>query len=146
VIPDELMESVTRIESRTNFRYSKPDLAKIFKAIQEQKDAFQSLAVPTKEGVEFLSIDGILRLEADGNYTFIYLKDGTRIYTSKILKYFEDLLPSNQFYRPHNSHIIAVDSMRKFVKSGGGYIIMSDGAHVSLARSKRTEFSARFYG
>ena len=145
VIAEELVEAINRVESRNSFRYGKQDLAQIFKAIDNQKDDFSRLAVPTKEGVEFIQMEDILRLEADGNYTFIFLNSGVRIYTSKTLKFFEQLLPVSKFYRPHQSHIICISDMRKFVKTDGGYIVMSDGTQISVARSKRQEFSDRFY-
>lgn len=145
IIPEELIEAVGRIDARQRFRYGKQDLARIFKAINDREDEFSRLAVPTKAGVEFIQMDTVLRLEADGNYTYIFLNDGKKIYTSKTLKFFELLLPETKFYRPHQSHIINISGMQKYVKSDGGYIVMSDGAHVSLARSKRQEFSERFY-
>jgi len=145
VIAEELIEAVKRVESRNSFRYGKQDLAQIFKAIDDQRDEFTRLAVPTKEGVEFIQMNDILRLEADGNYTFIYLTNGNKLYTSKTLKIFENLLPSARFYRPHQSHIINAQCMRKYVKNDGGYILMSDGAQIAIARSKRKDFTDRFY-
>lgn len=145
VLPEELIEAVDRIEEKHRFRYDKQDLARIFKAINEQEKDFTRVAVPTKAGVEFIQMEEVLRLEADGNYTFIYLRNGKKVYTSKTLKYFDQLLPSSHFYRPHQSHIINISGMLKYVKSDGGYIVMSDGAHITLARSKRQEFSERFY-
>lgn len=145
VISEELIEAVKRVEIRNSYRYGKHDLAQIFKAIDEQKDEFTRLAVPTKEGVEFIQMNDILRLEADGNYTFIFLKNGKKIYTSKTLKVFENLLPSIRFYRPHQSHIINTLCMSKYVKNDGGYILMSDGAQIAISRSKRKEFTNRFY-
>ena len=145
VIAEELIEAVERVVSRNIFRYGKHDLARIFKAIDDQRDEFTRLAVPTKEGVEFVQMNDILRLEADGNYTFIYLRDGNKLYTSKTLKIFESLLPSVHFYRPHQSHIINTSCMRKYVKNDGGYILMSDGVQIAISRSKRKDFSDRFY-
>ena len=145
VIAEELVEAVHRVEKRNEFRYGKQDLAQIFKAIENERDDFTRLAVPTKEGVEFVQMDDILRLQADGNYTFIYLKNGVRLYTSKTLKFFEQLLPTSKFYRPHQSHMICIAGMQKYVKMDGGYIVMSDGAKISVSRSKRQDFSNRFY-
>lgn len=145
VIPEELKEAVSRVGQREHYRYDKQDLASIFETMLHRKENEQLLAVPTKSGVEFIRFDDVLRLEADRNYTFIHMIGGKKIYTSKTLKYFESLLPPAKFYRPHQSHIINISGMRKYVKSDGGYIVMSDGAHVSLARGKRQEFSERFH-
>ena len=145
IIAEELIESVGRAEQKNDFKYNKNDLQKIFQAIDQQDVDFKNLAVPTREGVEFIQLDNILRLEADGNYTYIFLKNNQKIYTSKTLKIFEKTLPTSKFYRPHQSHIVCIESMARFVKTDGGYIVMSDGTQVSLARSKRQEFSERFY-
>ena len=46
-----------------------------------------------------------IRVEAEGSYSCIYTEDSKHM-ASKTLKYFEELLPENKFYRSHNAHII----------------------------------------
>lgn len=145
VITDELIDAVKRVKEKHGFRYNKSDLMRIFKAIDQSEPQIKRLAVPTREGLEFVQMENILRLEADGNYTNIFLKTGKRLYTSKTLKFFDQILPKEQFYRPHQSHIIQISSMKKYVKTDGGYIIMTDGTNISISRNKRQEFTKRFY-
>ncbi|MDX1479370.1 MAG: LytTR family DNA-binding domain-containing protein [Saprospiraceae bacterium] len=142
---EDLQQAMELVGKKHRHRYRKPDLIRILREIEAGKDATTRLAVPTQEGVEFVQINHITRLQADGNYTYIYLKDGDRIYTSKTLKYFEQLLPGNKFYRSHQSHIINISAMKRYVKADGGYIEMHDGAIVAISRSKRQEFVRRFY-
>lgn len=63
----------------------------------------QKMALPTMNGLTFIFIKDILRLEAEGSYTTVHLSDGKRIVTTRPIKEFEDLLPENLFYRVHNS-------------------------------------------
>lgn len=53
----------------------------------------------------------------------------------------EKLLNSDFFYKPHRSHIINLYHIKRFVGSGGRYIIMDDGKEVPLSRRKKEEFS-----
>ena len=145
VIAEELIEAIKRVKEKKGLRYNKEDLIKIFTEIDRHQEIPTRLAVPTREGVEFIQLENILRLEADGNYTFIYLRNKKKLYTSKTLKTFDELLPKEKFYRPHQSHMIRIESMKKYIKTDGGYIVMEDGARISISRSKRQEFSDRFY-
>lgn len=79
----------------------------------------------------------IIHLEADGNYTSIYLKDGRKLLSSKNLRHFEGQIDENVFFRPHRSHII---NLKKVVQIGNGkasIISMSNGDDIPLAKGKR---------
>ena len=42
--------------------------------------------------------------------------------------------------RVHNSFLINLKEVKKYVKSDGGYIIMNNGDSVSISRSKKEDF------
>ncbi|MEI9957457.1 MAG: LytTR family transcriptional regulator DNA-binding domain-containing protein [Ferruginibacter sp.] len=46
----------------------------------------------------FYEINDIIHLEANSNYTSIYLTNKTKIIASKTLKEFEELLPEDVFF------------------------------------------------
>ncbi|MFT5763911.1 MAG: two-component system LytT family response regulator, partial [Saprospiraceae bacterium] len=54
----------------------------------------------SSEGLYFVDLIDIIRLQADGNYTTFFLNSGERIIVSKIIKFFEELLPDDIFFRP----------------------------------------------
>jgi two-component system LytT family response regulator len=49
------------------------------------------------------------------------------------------LLPYN-FYRIHNSHLINLNYIQKYIKAQGGQVIMQDGTIIDVARRKKDEF------
>ena len=59
---------------------------------------------------------------------------------SKHLKEYENLLKDHHFYRTHQSNLINLNEVERYVRSEGGYIIMKDGSAVNIAHSKKEEF------
>jgi len=98
------------------------------------------LAIPTAEGMEYLNTKEIIRLEADRNYCWFYLLDGKKHLVCRNLKEYQDLLSDNNFFRPHNSHLINLEKVKKYVRQEGGYIEMVDGSQIPISRTKRDLF------
>jgi two-component system, LytTR family, response regulator len=91
------------------------------------------------QGFSIHRIDEIIRLEADDNYTVVYLKDKTPITISKTLKHFEDCC-GNSFFRIHKSHLINLKYLKEFSNLDGGFAIMDDGSKLPVSRRKYSEF------
>lgn len=100
----------------------------------------KKLAVHTQEALHFFDMDEVIRLEANSNYTYLYFVNGIKMLASKTLREFEDLLPEKQFFRVHHSFIINLKYIKKFVKTEGGCIEMSDGTLVDISRRKKEQF------
>jgi two-component system LytT family response regulator len=100
------------------------------------------LVIPTSDGREYLNPKDIIRIEADRSYCWFYLNDKRKILVSRHLKEFQDLLNDRNYFRPHNSHLINLDFVKKYIRHDGGYIEMSDGAQVPIARNRREIFLA----
>ncbi|MBN8786647.1 MAG: response regulator transcription factor, partial [Terrimonas sp.] len=75
------------------------------------------LAIPSLESILFLEIHHIIHLEANSNYTNIYMADKTKIIASKTLKEFSELLPADIFFRTHHSHIINLNFIKDILKA-----------------------------
>lgn len=107
------------------------------------------LAIPTADGMEYLNPKEIIRIEADRSYSWFFLTGDKKILVSKNLKEFQDLLGDRNFFRAHNSHLINLKYVRKYVRKEGGYIEMLDGAQIPVSRSKKDLFlihMSRFKG
>ncbi|MCM4156302.1 LytTR family DNA-binding domain-containing protein [Gramella sp. AN32] len=102
--------------------------------------ATKKISIPTQEGYEFLTLQEVLRLEADGNYTHIFHKNGTKLTVAKTLKVFDEMLVGSNFFRIHHSHLINLIHIKKYYKGKGGYVVMEDGASVDVSTRKKEEF------
>jgi two-component system, LytTR family, response regulator len=99
-----------------------------------------SISLSTSDGVEFIQLSNILRLEANGPYTTFFMKDNAKIMVSKNLKEYEMLLTDHGFFRVHNSHMINLKEVRKMIKTDGGYAVMNDDSMIAISPKKKDEF------
>ncbi len=113
------------------------EMLKNIKASNEFNDI--RINIPFNKGIEFLKVKDIIYCKSDNNYTHIYLSDGTSRFISKTLKIIENKLPKPMFYRPHNSYVVNLDYVTKFYKSDGGYLEMSNGDKIRIARNKKDD-------
>jgi two-component system LytT family response regulator len=135
--PEELVVSVKKVASKKSLPFAEQfDI--LLKQIKHKGTGFEKIAVPTIEGFELIRADQIIRCEADDNYTHLYLKNKTKIVASRMLKEMEELLEGFQsFVRVHNSHLVNMNEVSKYIRGEGGYLLMSDGSTVSISKSRR---------
>lgn len=136
---DELKETIERLEYAPV-----PDVTiKKLETLEQNlltKPFLNKIAVPTQEGLLFFDINHILRLEAQSNYTLIYFDDQPKMMASRTLKEFEEILPADTFFRIHNSHIINLLFIKKYIRGDGGQVEMKNGDHILVSRRKKDEF------
>lgn len=105
-----------------------------------QSEKIKKIALPISEGLAFVETETIEYIEADGVYTRIFLKDKSQLFISKNIKIFEELLCKQEnFIRIHRSHIINSDYIVQYNR-GEGYLQMTTGAQLRIARDKKQSF------
>ena len=107
------------------------------------------LAIPTSDGMEYLNPKDIIRIEADRSYSWFFITGNRKILVSKNLKEFQDLLSDRHFFRPHNSYLINLKYVKKYIRKEGGYIEMQDGSEIPVSRNRKDLFlvhMSRFKG
>ena len=134
---DYLVAAVRRVEQNKLLPKERYDVLRKNNAANQ----IQRIGLPISNGLLFVDVDEIIYIEAESSYTFFYLMDGRKVLVSRKIKEFESLLfPTGKFFRPHRSYIINMEKIKQYVKSDGGYIVMSNGGNVSLSRELKDEF------
>lgn len=93
------------------------------------------------KGFNLIDFKDIVWLEANDNYTTLYLNTGKKIVASKTLKEFEAILPTTDFFRSHRSTLINVSYIKEYSNSEGGEVILSDGTHVQISKARVQDFA-----
>ncbi|MFZ1633418.1 MAG: LytTR family DNA-binding domain-containing protein [Chitinophagales bacterium] len=91
-------------------------------------------------GFSVIEMKDIIRLEAESNYTRVYVTEKRSYFVSKPLKVFEDSLKDNIFFRVHRSYIINLNHVKEFLREDGGVILMNDDARIQLPKARYNEF------
>ena len=140
--PSELIFAVQRynqnILSQSNKSSNKEQYQFLIDTLSKKEHTYHKLAIPNMEGFKLIHVDDIIYCEADDNYTHVHLKDKTKITASRILKEIQSLLEEYPiFLRIHHSYLINLNEINQYVRGEGGHVIMNDGVHLSVARSKK---------
>lgn len=127
---EDLVESVQRVKKKR----SEGRLSGINGMGLKPKIPISSL-----NGVELIEVDQIIRCESDGNYTTIVLHQ-RKITVSKTLKEIEkQLVGFPFFFRLHNSHLVNLNQVVKYIRGEGGSVILSNQEEIGVSRSKKME-------
>ncbi len=101
------------------------------------------IALPFSDGLQFVEIKDIVRFEASGSYTEVLLLNSDKIVVSKPIKVYDDMLGESDFFRVHNSHLVNLDHVVKYMRSDGGRVEMRDKATIAVSRRKKDELIKR---
>ena len=122
---EELNEAILRLKREI---ITSDSAEKINVLIQNTVDPDnKKLTIATEKETFYLSIKDIVHCKADGSYTHFFLADGKHIIASKTLKYFDELLEDLYFFRVHQSHLINLKYIVKYVNGNNAFIVMVNG-------------------
>ncbi len=108
--------------------------------LSDSRTQNDKITISTNEGVEFFEISQIIHIESSSNYSKIYFKEGKTLLVTKLLKDFEEMLVPYRFYRIHNSHLINLIHIKKYIRGDGGQVVMQNNEVIDVARRKKEEF------
>ncbi|MEO5643494.1 MAG: LytTR family DNA-binding domain-containing protein [Bacteroidia bacterium] len=140
---DELKAAIEKCAAKNKPSSTRSDEFEMLLSALKLKSKSAKIAVPTFDGLQMINANEIVKCIADESYTHITLTDGSKLVVSRILKEFEELLSDFNFLRVHNSSLINLTHVKKYIKGDGGYVLMSDGESVEVSRRKKNELLGR---
>ena len=96
----------------------------------------QRIALPYLNRTIFISVDDILCLQGEGNYTFLHTRDRKRYLVSKTLKEFEKTLDGSMFLRIHKSYIVNLAYVQRSIFTKEHQVKLADGREVGISRRR----------
>lgn len=140
---EELQAAVKKVLSRQEITPYNRQIDALLHNLQNHNHRRHTITLATAEGLIFVPVCEIVRLEAMGSYTQFHLANGKKIMVSKHLKEYEQLLNTADFFRIHQSHLINLDEVSQYVKADGGYVRLKDQTQVKVSASRKEEFLSR---
>lgn len=142
---DYILKPIAREELETAVqkvirRLARPQTQQIEMLLQKLNNPAKpmlKIALPTMEGLQLVHIDTVICCTSDSNYTTVRLKGREKIIVSRSLKEVEELLTEYAFQRVHHSSLVNLNEINKYIKGEGGYLVMSDGSHIDVSRSRK---------
>ena len=135
--PKELIDAVKKVEEQHHLPMPE-QFEMLLKKIGGVNSGFTKIAVPTAEGFELISATDVIYFEAESNYTHIFLKNKNKIIACRTLKKIEEQIQDyNFFVRVHNSYMVNLNEVVRYVRGEGGYLIMSDNSSINVSRNRK---------
>ncbi|MBL7913496.1 MAG: response regulator transcription factor [Bacteroidia bacterium] len=143
VDPDDLQSTIKKLEEKRS-AIEKDQLRLLLDNMKNLSPTTQRIALSTGDGLIFVNTADIMYCQAESNYTNVVMSNRNKVLVAKTLKDIDETLSGKDFFRIHNSFLINMNHIKKFVRGDGGYILMNDDTQITIARSKREEFFEMF--
>lgn len=146
--PVKTQEFINTVNSVMNYvEKQKTNSEKRLKVLVENygdDKKIKKIVIPSKNKFFVFSIEDIICLEGEGNYTNFILNNHTKVMSSRTMKEYEILLSEYGFFRAHQSTLINLRHVVSYTKGEGGSVIMSDEKEIIISRNRKKEFLDRF--
>jgi len=133
---EELQKAVQKVARRLDHPLAQ-QIDILLKKLHQPAVTINKVALPTMEGLQMVPLASIISCTSEGSYTIFFLMNNKKLIVSRLLKEVEDMLREHSFIRVHNSYIVNINEIEKYIKGEGGYLIMSDGSSIDVSRSRK---------
>lgn len=137
----DLRDVIVRFENKVKEESNTTRVQTLLANLAVGGDIHSKVALPTMTGFKLEKINNIMYCEADDNYTKIHTAQGTEILVSKTLKFVEELLPAEYFFRIHKTYLVNLNFIASYDRSEGHKIILENGKELEVATRRINEFT-----
>ncbi len=136
----DLNAAVEKVRANLLETNQKPDALTILKDIYENR--VSRLVLPTRNSIDYILVQDVLYVEASSNNSIITLLNGKTTLVNKALKDYELQLCKSEshFIRIHNSFIINMNYVTRYIRENGGYAVMKNEKSIPISKHKKEEF------
>ena len=135
---DDLKETLSKVKKHISKGFSADKFEDILIKFNAKLN-HKKITINTDGKLVFLEPKEIIYVASDGNYSTLFLAENKKMVVTKKLKEIDELLPSDYFFRIHNSYIINLNKIKEFLKSDG-YVILENNVKIPVSRQKKSAF------
>ena len=139
---NDLKAAVQKVERKMSEGGSLEHISNLLRNIR-QPSGDQKIALPQREGYEFVEVSSILYCLAEGAYTKVILENKRSMLISRALGDVEELLPPDIFQRIHHSSLVNISYISQFLRTDGGYVVLGNGEKLAVSKSKKDSLMER---
>jgi two-component system LytT family response regulator len=139
---NDLKIAVQKVEKKLDEGSNLQHISNLLRNMK-QPTVDQKIALPQREGYEFVDVSSIIYLSAEGAYTKLQMLDKRTMLISRTLGDVEELLPPELFQRIHHSTLVNISYVSQFLRTDGGYVVLKSGEKLSVSKAKKEMLMAR---
>lgn len=116
------------------------DNVELFKQQMHNASLADKIALNLGNSTEVVAVNDIISIEADKSYTSVTLLNKEKLFVSKSISEFEELLIEKGFYRIHKSFLINISHIKNYSHKDGGTVTLINKEIVPVSDRKKTAF------
>jgi two-component system LytT family response regulator len=136
---EELAHAIKKCHQNMEQKNTSSKMDVLLKNLTQHTALDKTLTLTSSDGIRFIKMKDIVRLEANGRYTKFFLTNKEVILSSRTLGDFEETLSTNDFFRIHETHIVNMLFIDRFHK-GNNYVLLTDKTELPVARRRKEDF------
>lgn len=137
---ERLTQAIRRFTNADKIQKTNDRLESLIHNLEAHSSQDKKIAVPTTKGLNFYKLGEIVRFEGDGNYCSVVLTTGEELLVTKQLKYYEALLDKRLFFRTHQSHLVHLAFVERYMNSGNTFVKLTNQDEIPVSVRRRAEF------
>ncbi len=134
-----LKESIKRVTEKKKFS-SERRIELLLDNALTKKDQFSKIMITSIDTIYFLNVNEIVYIEAKANYSNVFLLNDVKYLATRSLMSFQEILPENNFLRIHNSYIINLNFLKKYIQKRGAKIELEGDIVLPVSRRRKEDF------
>lgn len=139
---EELVNAINSARKKVIKEKSEVSFETLLSHIDNKEE--KKIVLKTVDDIHLVKVSDIVRCEADSSYTHFILSDSTHLTVSGNLKGFEEMLSTHHFLRVHHSHLVNLNQLKKFHRTGSSYMLMTDGSKIPVSTRKKERLIEKF--
>ncbi|MFK7970321.1 MAG: LytR/AlgR family response regulator transcription factor [Bacteroidia bacterium] len=141
---EELVGAVEKVKAQLATAET-PRLAQLLtENLRQGGGSPQRMALPLLDGFEVINIDDIVYGKADGNFTDLFMKDGSKKMVCRPLRFFEENLVAHGFLRIHKSSMVNLACITRYKRGKGGQLFLQNGTVLDVSSGRKADLLKRF--
>lgn len=104
----------------------------------------KKLIIQNINNFKIIPLKNIFYLQNKINYTHLFLQKNKKIITNQTLKNYKTFLINFKFFHIHQSYLINLNHIKKYIKKNNNKIIINNKQHLNLSHKKKQQFLNHF--
>ena len=134
----ELVDAVNRykpivMDYSTNYEFLKSKMA-------TKDQPLDKIVVQNNKEHQVINLGEVLFIQAVSSFVKLYLAEGASFLSTQSLKFYEDILPKDSFFKTHKSYIVNTLKVKSVSQGRGGEVILTSGHKVPIANRRKPIF------
>lgn len=136
----DLRDVLKKLEKKQKVSTPQVKIDKLLSSLSNDSEKFNKVALPTMNGFHMEKANNIIYCIAEESYTKIFTNRNDVLIVAKPLKYIENMLPSELFFRIHKSYIVNMNYIKSYDRSEGYVVTLDNGVKLDVATRRNEDF------